>query len=420
MPTRERTPTMINGDELGTVVVEADTAEMAMERLADELGDDVRIIDARKVRRGGVGGFFSRELVQLTAQIEGAAQVSFAERLAAHAVVSAGRDAARPVATQEATSLVESADRANPRNADSVVISSMARATEPQTLTADDITFAPQPRHRGPIAIDLREAAGSVDSAEAIDAELVDEPVRHVTPTTAHPALVETEVMDPDPERQSTAELVFTRAAGTPPSPTLGADMRHRSSLTARMAHDDGTGAVAWGATSLVRLGLPAPLIAALDGVDPADDAACLMAVAGAVAPLCGPAPTEDVAVVGPTAWQVAMLMDVPMCSIGDTPDAAFALDSSGAAADRGWLDAIAADRDIHLVVSTEPGWRDLLFRAPEFVSWTDHASVVDALYVASTLGATLAYGTDDNGQMVVARPLDVAIAVRDLVGRRW
>ena len=47
--------------------------------------------------------------------------------------------------------------------------------------------------------------------------------------------------------------------------------------------------------------------------------------------------------------------------------------------------------------------------------------AVSDALYLAFTLGATLGYGTVDGSAspMVRARPTDVALAVRRIVGRR-
>ena len=57
-------------DDATTVLVEGRTAEEALEKVHRDLGDDARILQAEKVRRGGVGGFFAREMVQLTVVAE--------------------------------------------------------------------------------------------------------------------------------------------------------------------------------------------------------------------------------------------------------------------------------------------------------------------------------------------------------------
>src|SRR6266513_1020655 len=61
----ERTTVRETGDLL---LVESPTAEEALDRLSSLLGPDVEIVAAGKVARGGVGGFFAREMVQLSAR----------------------------------------------------------------------------------------------------------------------------------------------------------------------------------------------------------------------------------------------------------------------------------------------------------------------------------------------------------------
>src|SRR5947208_8737188 len=61
----ERTTVRESGDLL---LVESPTAEEALERLSSLLGPDVEIVAAGKVIRGGIGGFFAREMVQLSAR----------------------------------------------------------------------------------------------------------------------------------------------------------------------------------------------------------------------------------------------------------------------------------------------------------------------------------------------------------------
>src|SRR5258708_39689790 len=53
------------------LLVESPTAEEALERLSLLLGPDVEIVAAGKVTRGGIGGFFAREMVQLSARSQG-------------------------------------------------------------------------------------------------------------------------------------------------------------------------------------------------------------------------------------------------------------------------------------------------------------------------------------------------------------
>src|SRR5438270_13852843 len=64
-PAAERTTVREDGDLL---LVESPTAEEALERLSSLLGPDVEIVAAGKVTRGGIGGFFAREMVQLSAR----------------------------------------------------------------------------------------------------------------------------------------------------------------------------------------------------------------------------------------------------------------------------------------------------------------------------------------------------------------
>src|SRR5205823_1281508 len=65
VPGAERTTVRESGDLL---LVESPTAEAALERLSALLGPDVEIVAAGKVTRGGIGGFFAREMVQLSAR----------------------------------------------------------------------------------------------------------------------------------------------------------------------------------------------------------------------------------------------------------------------------------------------------------------------------------------------------------------
>ncbi|MFP4634924.1 MAG: hypothetical protein ACLFRD_03605 [Nitriliruptoraceae bacterium] len=60
MPAAEQPPA-----DGATTVLEAPTAEAALGAVHERFGADARVLDARRVLRGGVGGFFAKEHVQL-------------------------------------------------------------------------------------------------------------------------------------------------------------------------------------------------------------------------------------------------------------------------------------------------------------------------------------------------------------------
>lgn len=55
-------------EEKTTVTIEAATVEEALGRLSTELGPGARILRADRVRRGGLAGFFAREVVEIEAE----------------------------------------------------------------------------------------------------------------------------------------------------------------------------------------------------------------------------------------------------------------------------------------------------------------------------------------------------------------
>jgi hypothetical protein len=61
--------------ETAQVKVEAETAEEALAEIHETLGPQAKIVDAQRVRRGGIGGFFSREVIELTAEAPRVASV---------------------------------------------------------------------------------------------------------------------------------------------------------------------------------------------------------------------------------------------------------------------------------------------------------------------------------------------------------
>lgn len=54
-------------DQAETILIEADSVESALHRLNEEYGSGAKIVSAERVRRGGIGGFFATEGIELVA-----------------------------------------------------------------------------------------------------------------------------------------------------------------------------------------------------------------------------------------------------------------------------------------------------------------------------------------------------------------
>lgn len=83
----------MQADEPTTITIEADTVEEALGRLSSEVGPGARIVRADRVRRGGIAGFFTREVVEIEAEAprDGAGVASAFDRLLAAAEAGASR-----------------------------------------------------------------------------------------------------------------------------------------------------------------------------------------------------------------------------------------------------------------------------------------------------------------------------------------
>ena len=187
-------------------------------------------------------------------------------------------------------------------------------------------------------------------------------------------------------------------------------------------AAPSGMGVVAWSTTALARLGLPPAVVEAVVGLDPRDDLGWINGLAGALAPLCGPVPKQPTVVVGANADQLAEALAMPVLKPPELPpySGSFGAVVAAQASDLAWLEHVRGDRPIHVVIGDAP-WRDLLLADPVAVSWAGETAVVDAVYLASTLRCVLGFGSVDGflSSMVKVTPIDVALAIRRLVGRR-
>jgi hypothetical protein len=421
------------------VTVEAETVEEALVEITAQLGEDAEIMRAQKVHRGGVGGFFAKEMVQLTArrrrhsapplrpagdtggiagvlermaQDADAADGDFKTALRRELQVQPGDEQAAP-----ATGSAGEAVPALPNVAESTVGFLGAVGWEDETdegadpeptatsgVFDDDI----QPITVGPVL----QAAPPFPEVEATVADPGLESEHPADTPAAGPVVPVEFPADPDCAEAAAVAGEPVAAAATP----APGNLRPAADAPA------GMGAINWGTTALLRLGMPAPVIGGVSELDANDDLAWIEGIAAAVAPHCGALPDGDVIVVGPHAERLAEPLGLPLVQAGDMApyNGSFCALVEDSVQDRQWLEFVQGGRGIHLVIGDEP-WQDLLVAEPVAVSWVGEKAVADALYLAFTLGATLGFGTMDGfvSSMVRAQPTDVALAVRRIVGRR-
>ncbi|HET9060853.1 MAG TPA: hypothetical protein VFN61_13110 [Acidimicrobiales bacterium] len=77
---------------------EAPTLDLAVQAAKDALGEQARIVGANRVRRGGVGGFFTKEYIEVEAEEPGSKAKTAQAQAQAQAGNAAGRKAAANVA----------------------------------------------------------------------------------------------------------------------------------------------------------------------------------------------------------------------------------------------------------------------------------------------------------------------------------
>ncbi len=384
--------------EGATDVIEAATAEAAIAEVHERLGPDAQIIDARRELRGGIGGFFAKEIVQLHA----ATGTSGTE---------AARDAGPSSAHVDLGGRVSPGESQDPPGAGAVT-SPIDRLLDDAPETVDFATFLRDRMNDEP---DLF-AAGS--SSENLGADVAPTPPTApapaetpmpAPPTSDHdaedPAItawraaarVAPSVQRPAPEEGTRvgAPSATPAPAPTPPAPDPVPASPAPASATAPAASAPVAGP-AWSADRLLQLGVPADLVRAVDLDASADDLAWTSAMATAIAGACGAMPAGPSLLVGPLADRMAGLVDGPT------------------ARSQVWFDALRDGRWLHLVVGGE-GWRDHLPAGPCVVSWTRQQDLPDALRCALELGLTLGYGPV-GGVTRRARPLDIALAIRELV----
>ncbi|GBE24894.1 hypothetical protein BMS3Bbin02_01176 [bacterium BMS3Bbin02] len=448
------------------VTVEADTVEQALAEVTTRYGEMTEVVNAEKVHRGGLGGFFAKERVRITVRppdldsgvaagvdamfdrLAAAAEVqdrSFDSMLNTHlANATELRDDTRVLFEAAGWDVPDDSPTLSEIHATAVLDDRSDQIRRDDREGSSPVVVGPLATDAGiePVILDERLAPGAPGQKEIRPHRFprLDEVV---TVTVDPIAPVQADQLDPLARPDWVTELsdaALRTATGTPtqgsPVPDVEAPMHSQPmvptvELPAWRLHspgDDPTrrGAVQWSALSLARLGLPAVIVESVTGLDPHDDMAWIEAIAGSVASFCGPLPRRPLVVAGEGAASIAVTLGMDLVAPhGNAPYTGSFCASVGTTADDiAWLEFVRGDRDLHIVIGSS-SWRDFLVADVGVVSWIGRSSLVDALYVCATLGAVLGYGTvdgavsaQDGAELVRARPLDVALAIRTMVGR--
>lgn len=414
-----------------TLVIEAPSAEEALTQLHDQLGASARIVEVRRIARGGIGGFFARELVELHAAAGDTVATSTPP---APAVTRTDAPAAAPAAP---TAAPASAEAEASGSGVGPIVSPIDRLLRVEAEADEVVDFAtylrgqmdPDPVQPAGLGADLssheallerataaarlavRSASGDLAPGGVVDPatdQVVGTPV--MAPTTHVPAPTV-----PEPTVASTPTVEPTPAVAPAPAADTAAHVGAGSDLAGPSAASEP--GPAWSVATLVKLGMPADLVRGLEVEAPADDVAWTAALAGALRPVCRPLPTGRSLLVGPRSRSIANALGIPTTTVGQpirSRATTVAAPVGRGAAGRGWLERVRRGRWLHLVVGGN-GWRELLHLDPLAVSWASAEDVPEAIRLATDLGLVLGAGPLDR-QVRRARPLDVALAVRSLL----
>jgi hypothetical protein len=414
------------------LTVEAPTAADAVAQVHEQLGPDARIVQASKVLRGGMWGFFPKEVVQLQAHLgdralpEEGVQRQDTESAEGEAIVpkrSAADWSARDAAvTEQAAAPHPAQPQPSP-----------PQPPAPLTTVSQSAASAPEAAPEGLAGVLAQLAAAEDDQEAGLGAALrrhlgvtldEEEPVparstgnRSPRPRVLHAGRSEA-VQDAVP---ATMERVGMTADGDPIAPgrglaTPGGGSPATVSLGSVMGVEE---AGPWSARALLHLGLSRGLVETVVEQRPHDDASWTYALARALGPLCRPLPAGPSLLVGPRAGALANRLPVPVIdehepAVGELDRCATSIQEPEAWPS--WLQTSSrGSRWLHLVVGGR-GWRALLGVDPLAVSWMGEDNLGPAVCTAHELGMVLGVGVHGR-RLITPTPIELSMVVRDLLG---
>jgi hypothetical protein len=397
-----------------TTIVEGDTAEAAIDEVHRRFGPDARIVEARRALKGGVGGFFARERVELHVALApapaGVSTAARAVRPPAEAVAPVDRllDAPSDAATGALRLETDPSADLDGETEDVLALDGLdlagavASIVERGADASDEVDFATYLRRQlRAVPADAAPSRSSAGPTSTDDLERARTAFLERTRSAGR-----SQALAPDPAGDVVPAQDVPVELGGVPVERLGAAIDAVPVPFA--ASPDGpvvetvSDGPAWSTSELLRLGVPVDLVRSLAAADGDDDLGWTTAIAEAVRPLCRPLPVGASVLVGPLAYDLA---------------GADALEDAPAARSDRWRAALGAARWTHLVVGGD-GWRHALRSDVLAVSWTRAEDLPEALRCAAELGLVLGCGPL-GGAVRRATPLDVALELRALVAAR-
>ena len=385
------------------LIVEAPTAEEALEVVADRLGTRARIAGVERVRRGGVGGFFARELVRVIATGDEAAPHTQRDGAPAEQEPDNALDRLlRQISERDDPFAATLQQKLAPRDPDD----GASDNGRPQRAAHDPAHVDPAPASQDDGG--TRQHANGPATADAGERPSQ----RWEAPSATGSSTPRAPSDEPSPAPSEPMALPRMPLPAPPSIPaTVAAGRGTGGSMTVPLP-----GTPRWSVRNLCRLGLP-PLLSPDDAarLAPDDDLAWTYAIASSLRPLCRPLPDGPTIFVGPAAERMAGALDLAVEWPGQpTPPESFIAPISDLPTERDWLVSIRGRRHLHLVIGG-PGWRGLLFDDPAVLSYTN-ASMCEAVTLAFQLGIGLGYTCHASGELTRTNPIDLTVAIRHLL----
>ncbi len=410
----------------GTVVVEAPSVEAALDAVTNEFGPRATIVDAERVNRGGVGGFFSKEVYRVVVQPSGTSPALSKPALSKPA--PSGLPLQDPIDVVRGTANLVQDGAVDLRDAvgQDRPMSAVDRALADVEMSETEAGF------EGTDVAIVEEVSGAPTFGEALRAELR---LRGRRPATTaeiardnSPLLEQTELTRPaalDPiqvvdlrslTRDLPASVPTSHGVPVPVTAVVvpAQQSRHPLGRTTGVC-PVGSGPVLWSADALSRVGLPYTLIRPLAELDPADDLAWVYRLAESVAGLCGPVDTTDVVLLGRNVGVLATALDLRVAVSPEAPayTGSVAVETDLTEFNATYLANVAAGRPVHLFCGAGGDYMPGNVIA---VSWCgDHLS--SALHVAIETGARLGYMVRGD-ETIRVTPFELALAVRARLAR--
>lgn len=350
-------------ESAGGVVVLARTTVDAQQAAAEALGEDCTITAVEKVQRGGIGGFFATELIQVTAAPSR----------------RNGVDRSDHVSLTTAEDLVSALRQRSPQFADRLLdeLGRSSAAAVPSTIDDERAAFVDRFAMAMPSRTTSPAAAYAAASAPLSPCGAHAALHASGSPTVVPPAVVRADVAP-----STSAPVVVPPAAA--PSTAGGA-------TTSSSSSDQRDGR--WSPRALRALGLPDRIVDIATAAQPSTEADWIVALMGALKGICTPRTTGPVVMVGPNCANLARqlrLVSISADEVGESVSSV-AVANVGADVVRSGLN----QRQVHLVVGGS--WHHLTGVQPAIVSAASTADLLEAIRVCVAWDATLGWGWLDD-----------------------